>query len=672
MSEPGASRMPLFPYRDHSVLVVEDDSGLCKMIQKRLQVEGFRTDSVLSGTEAIARVVRDPSVMMLVDYLLPDMTGKQVIEALNQRQCEVPFIVMTGYGDEKTAVEMMKLGARDYLVKDEELLELLPSVVGRVMEQLRTETKLARAEAALQESQEKYRSFLNNFQGIAYQIKVRNVNTFEVSLLQGTVDKITGYSSEDFVMGKVKWVELIHPDDLPLILEENEKLLSSPGYVADNEYRIRHREGGIRWVRDIGQSICDDSGKVTALYGAVHDIADRKQAEEELRMSNLRLQETLAELKTTQERLVQQERLRALGQLASGIAHDFNNALMPILGYTELLLMVPEKLDDKEKVKDYLELMNTAATDAKNIVGHLRRFYRARDKDEVFAFVDLSKVVEQAIQLTLPVWRIQAQANNTTISIETDLQKDLVINGKEAELREVLTNLILNAVDAISESGTITLRTRADGADVVLEVSDTGIGIPDDVKQRCFEPFFSTKGERGTGLGLAMVHGIIRRHEGNIRVESEVGKGTTFIIRLPRAEEYARGASGEAGIRSAPLHVLFVDDDPMARDIVVEYLAADAHTYEVATNGRDGVEKAREGNFDLIITDRAMPDMSGLQLSIFVKQLAPDMPIIMLTGFGDMMQDLENIPPEIDSVVSKPVTLRKFREALAKAGVHKK
>jgi len=238
-------------------------------------------------------------------------------------------------------------------------------------------------------------------------------------------------------------------------------------------------------------------------------------------------------LQATQQQIIQQERLCALGQMASGIVHDFNNALAPILGYTELLFTVPETLDDKEKTMRYLKLMNTIAKDALNIVNRLRSFYRQRDENEIFSPVNLNQLVEQASKLTEPKWKGQAQSNGRTISIRTDLRQVPLILGNPSELRNVLTNLFFNAVDAIHREGTITICTHHDDEHVVLEISDTGCGMTDEVLQRCLVPFFTTKEESGTGLGLSIVHGIIGRHEGTIEIESEPDKGTTVIIRLP-------------------------------------------------------------------------------------------------------------------------------------------
>jgi signal transduction histidine kinase len=391
-----------------------------------------------------------------------------------------------------------------------------------------------------------------------------------------------------------------------------------------------------------------------------------KESEEELRNSKRRLEEAFAELKATQKQIIQQERLRALGQMASGIAHDFNNALTPILGYSELMLMVEETLSDKEEMKRYLKLMNTAAKDAKDIVSRLSQFYRKREEDEIFVPVNLNRLVEQTIELTKPKWRDQALARGITISIKTELQKVSTISGNEANLREVLTNLIFNAVDAMKENGAITIRTYPESEEVVLEISDTGMGMTEEVKWRCFEPFFSTKEELGTGLGLAVVYGIINRHEGRIEILSEVSKGTTVIVRLPSYIKQQTETKWHKEANLRPLHVLLVDDEPLVCDVITKYLTTDGHIVQIATNGIEGLEKFYKGRFDLVITDQAMPDMNGEKLVGFIKQVAPKAPVIMLTGFGDIMKAAGEIPSGVSCLLSKPVTLPAFREALYK------
>jgi len=405
---------------------------------------------------------------------------------------------------------------------------------------------------------------------------------------------------------------------------------------------------------------------------SAENVVQRERAEaalevtnEELQARNTELQKALADLEAAQQHVIQQERLRALGQMASGIAHDFNNALVPILGFCELLQLSPNALQDRKKCLGYLETIQTAAKDAASVVSRLREFYRANTGEEEFGPVQLPRLVNQAIKLTQPKWKDQAQANGVTISIVPQLNDLPPVRGEESALREVLTNLIFNAVDAMPAGGAITIRTRREGDCGVLEVADSGTGMTEEVRQRCLEPFFTTKGERGTGLGLSMVFGIVQRHEGQIDLRSDLGRGTSFLISLPffREEKMAARANKTATTKS--LRVLVVDDEAPVRALLTAALTEDGHEVEVAEQGVDGLRRFLAGKFDLVITDKAMPGMSGDQMAAAIKQVSPHLPIILLTGFGQFL-DKEKIP-SIDVLVAKPIGVVALREAMSEA-----
>jgi len=397
------------------------------------------------------------------------------------------------------------------------------------------------------------------------------------------------------------------------------------------------------------------------------EIGERKRAEEAVRESNHQLAEALGQLKATQQHIIQRERLHALGRMASGIAHDFNNALAPILGFSELLLLRAETLSDPVKVKSYVRMIHTAAKDSAKVVSRLREFYRYREEAEISAPVALGDLVAQVISLTQPKWKDQAQAKGINIKIETDLSESPTVSGNETELREMLTNVVFNAVDAISEDGAIAFHTFARDNRAFIQVSDTGMGMSEEVRGKCLEPFFSTKEQHGTGLGLGIVYGIVRRHGGDIKIASELGKGTTVTISIPMHEgEKAPPKPIVVETIPPPLRVLVVEDEPLVREVVSVYLNEDGHAVETANNGREGLEKFRNAVFDIVLTDRAMPEMNGDQLAAQIKKLKPGMPVILLTGFGDLMTDVGERPAGVDLVVSKPFTLHSLREAISK------
>ena len=395
-------------------------------------------------------------------------------------------------------------------------------------------------------------------------------------------------------------------------------------------------------------------------------VEERTRAQEALTASNRQLEEALERLRRAQVSLIEQERLRALGQMASGITHDFNNALAPILGFSDLLLRRPELLADSDKVKKFLATIRTAALDSSNVVNRLREFYRARDASEAFPLVLLNPLVEETVSLTQPRWKDQALANSRTVVVRTELHEVPAVPANASELREALTNLVFNAVDALPFGGTITLSTRHDGGDVVIEVRDTGVGMSDEVRRRCLEPFFTTKGEQGTGLGLAMVFGIVQRHRGSIDITSEPGQGTAVIVRLPVNGVSRPEAMPDDLTPVAPLHVLVVDDEPAVLEFISTALQAEGHRVATARDGMDALSQIKDVRFDLVVTDRAMPRMNGDQLAAAVRLARPEVKIILLTGFGEVMAAQGEVPDHVELVVSKPLTVAQLRAAVAK------
>ncbi|MGN6555464.1 MAG: ATP-binding protein [Verrucomicrobiota bacterium] len=392
------------------------------------------------------------------------------------------------------------------------------------------------------------------------------------------------------------------------------------------------------------------------------------------------LQKAYDELRLTQQTVMQQERLKALGQMASGIAHDINNALSPIVGFADLLAHSETALTPNGK--KYLLYIKTAGEDIAHIVAGLREFYRHREQGEALLPLKLNAVAQQVIDMTRPRWRDIPQGRGITVDIRTDLDPHLPdFPGIESEIREALTNLIINAVDATPNGGTILIRTRLatrkfaahnqnSPADVVLEVSDTGIGMSEQTRKQCLEPFFSTKGQRGTGLGLAMVYGVVERHEGKIEIESELGKGTTFRLIFPVrkiAGNSAVSPDNEPAIK--PLRMLCIDDEPLLRELLKDLLERDGHKVEVADNGPTGIELFRKAarrseSFDLVITDLGMPYFDGRQVAKVLKQESPSTPIIMLTGWGAFMKEEGDRPAQVDGVLSKPPRLEELRDTL--------
>ena len=380
--------------------------------------------------------------------------------------------------------------------------------------------------------------------------------------------------------------------------------------------------------------------------------------EDTVRQRTQDLEKALVELRAAQQQQVQQERLRALGEMSSGIAHDLNNHLTVLVGYTELLLVNDaQMLSNRPMARHYLQTVRSAANDSAGVVTRLREFGRRREDTDVFLPLNLPRLVQEAATYTQPKWRAQARATGRTVNVRLELGALPDVAGNAEELREVVANLIFNAVDAMPQGGDITLRTRraGDGA-VAFEVADTGVGMTAEVQRRCMEPFFTTKDEPGAGMGLATVYGIVKRHEGDLDILSELGGGTTVSIRLP----VTKGAPGQpppaAGASAErPLRVLLVEDDARVREIVGEYLRRDQHEVSVAERGDEGLEKFAAGRFDLVVTDLALQGLNGEQLAAAIKGRAAGCPVILLTGFADTLLDRGDKPACFDAVLRKPL-----------------
>ncbi len=393
------------------------------------------------------------------------------------------------------------------------------------------------------------------------------------------------------------------------------------------------------------------------------------------------LQQAYEELRRTQQVVVQQERLRALGQMASGIAHDINNALSPITAYSQLLLMrdgIPE-----ESQREYLEAINRSAVDIAHIVARMREFYRRRESSERLANVDINEIAKEVIGLTRPRWRDVCQRDGISIKIETELEADLpAVLSDASELREALINLIFNSLDAMPSGGTIRIVTRSvnlpdtgelTGARALqIEVRDDGIGMDEKTRRRCLEPFFSTKIQRGgSGLGLAMVYGMIQRHEGTVEIESSPGKGTSVRLTLPFRKQPAEKAasSGTQTNSNRTVNVLCIDDEQQVLELLTNCLKPFGHQVTVAAGGQRGVDlfrdaKSRNQPYEAVITDLGMPAFDGHEVARAIKAESSATPVIMLTGWGASIQEDNEKIPEVNVVIGKPPNIQRLHEAL--------
>lgn len=369
------------------------------------------------------------------------------------------------------------------------------------------------------------------------------------------------------------------------------------------------------------------------------------------------LENAYKELSNTQEQLIMTEKLRALGEMAGGVAHDFNNVLGAILGRTQLLI---GEMDNPKWIEHLRQIESVTLTGAKT-VQKLQNFTRISGRNQ-FEHVDLDQVVLDAIETTKPRWKDECQLQGININLRYEKGDVDLILGNKTELVEAVSNLILNAIDALPRGGDINLKVYMEEQKAYIEVTDDGIGMSPATLNRVFYPFFTTKGTQNTGMGLAVVYGIITRHKGEIDVQSKLGEGTTFTISLQTAGKVEPKVIEPVEISTeVRARILFIDDDENIRDVVNDMLQTLDHTPTLAVSGEEGVEKFKKGQFDLVITDLGMPGISGWEVTKICKEINPNIPIIMVSGWGHQIDDDMVEKSGLDAVMAKPFEIRKIK-----------
>jgi len=356
------------------------------------------------------------------------------------------------------------------------------------------------------------------------------------------------------------------------------------------------------------------------------------------------------ELAAAQDQLVRTEKLRALGEMASGVAHDFNNLLASVLGRAQLLL----RRVQEPQLRQWLQVIERAALDGAQTVRRLQEFTRIR-RDQPLVPLDINQVVRGALDITELRWKEEPTSRGIALEVRTALGQVPAVRGDAAELREAMTNLILNALDAMPDGGTLTLTTALVDERVEVVVADTGVGMAPEVREKVFDPFFTTKGPQGTGLGLSMTYGIVS------------GQGSTFRLSFPRGSDVQPAPPGPAP--SAPavraLRCLVVDDEPPVRAVLGDILESAGHSVVTLGDGAEAIARFAAETFDLVVTDLAMPRVSGWQVARAVKQAAPQVPVFLVTGFGVELSAEERRAHGVDLVLVKPLQIQEILDAVA-------
>jgi nitrogen-specific signal transduction histidine kinase/CheY-like chemotaxis protein len=424
------------------------------------------------------------------------------------------------------------------------------------------------------------------------------------------------------------------------ILRKTEELFAR-GY-ATYETKHKSKDGRLVEVECTSSLIKDQKGHCVAGVSILRDITERKEME---------------------YKMLQSEKLKSLGELAGGVAHDFNNVLAAILGRAQLLKMQfappPGIREQRKSMLDLiksLEIIERASFDGAETVRRIQEFSRKRTDDKDFTQVDINELLENVLDFTSVRWKDEAESKGIQVTIHKDFSPQLSTLGSASELREVFTNLINNALDAMMEGGSITIKTCRENNHIIIKLDDTGIGIPEDKKSRIFDPFFTTKGVQSTGLGMSISYGIINRHQGTILVDSVEGQGTTFTIKLPilKGAQKKRDTRGALTRRKEKARVLIVDDEDEVRQLLSDILTSEDHDVKVAFDGTQALELFKRSDFDMVFTDLGMPGMSGWDVAEAIKSINKNVPVAIITGWNVDLKATEIKERGVDLIAFKP------------------
>jgi PAS domain S-box-containing protein len=443
-----------------------------------------------------------------------------------------------------------------------------------------------------------------------------------------------GYQRSNFIGRPL--LSMVYEADRDLVRERLDAALK--GVAQTYEMRYFSYDGQLRYAR-VDNSPIVVEGRTTGVLGIARDITEQKEE---------------------RERAARADKLRALGQLASGVAHDFNNSLAAILGRAQLLR---RQVDDPALVRN-LDIIQTAAEDAAATVRRIQTFARKSPVKE-FELVDVAGLLNDAIEITRTRWQNEARIRGLEYEVKLDTEQGHFTYGSASELREVFVNLIVNAVDAMPRGGRLLVSCRRKDGRLQLHFSDNGMGMPEDVRQKIFEPFFSTKGAHGTGLGLSVSYSIIERHSGSISVVSEPGNGSNFTIELPAiATDMSSEDDSARQSEAQRLNILVVDDEEPVRATLAEMLAAVDHRVELAGSGQEAVEKMRTGDFDFVFTDLAMPEADGWETARMIRKHWPNVRIVLVTGYGPNTTPPPNEEGLVDAIIGKPFDFAQVESTL--------
>ena len=636
------------------VLIIDDEPRMCDSLGVLLSSHGYVTQTSYNGEEAIECLDRDRFDLVLLDIVMPDMSGHQIMDYINSQGLETLVIVMTGHASVDSAVESLRRGAYDYLRKPFDF-EQLERRVKNALNQNKLKREYERINGKLELTEKRYQYLVNASPDIIFTLNHEGKFTF----INGAVESLLGYKSEQLV-GK-HYASIVFKEDLDKAKNVFNERRSGARAATGVELRLECSENHskpndcltveLKAIGMYNRAVNQQDKEFLGTYGVARDITDRKRLEVQL---------------------LQAQKMEAIGTLAGGLAHDFNNLLMGIEGRTSLMLLdIDSNYPHFPHLKGIQDMVERGADLTKQLLGFARG-----GKYEVGS-TDLNKLIKKCSEMF--------GRTKKEVSIHEEYQKDIwTVEVDRSQIEQVLLNLFVNAWQAMPEGGNLYVQAenvRLDegevgpfgavpGSYVKVSVTDTGVGMDEETQRRIFEPFFTTKEMgRGTGLGLASAYGIIKNHGGIINVYSKKGEGSTFNIYLPASETLISEQSPEEReeeIQQGDETILLVDDEDIIIDVGQEMLTATGYDVLSAKGGKEAIEvyKKNKDKIDIIILDMVMPDMGGGEVYDTLKEINPDIKVLLSSGYSISGQATKIIERGCNGFIQKPFNISQLSQEI--------
>lgn len=684
------------------VLVVDDEESIRHVLNRVLEMNGCEVRQAGSAEEAVKQIADWEPAVAMVDIVLPGKNGIQFLADVKKIYKDTEVLVMTSNSSANTALQAIRSGAYDYLQKPFDNLKEIWTNVQRALEKrglgLKNREVLEKAEArnqqlsnsvSLPEADDGLSDFsslkevMENF--LAVVMAELDVKRASLMLLNSRSRELQIVASRGVPRGMLDMRVALGEGIAGRVAQTGEPFLVTD---AATDLRVDERPDlsssfisapiafsvPIKSEREIFGVVnvtnrasgkpftADDTAFLSGLAGQLGIVIDGARRSDQLHKA-------YQSLRVMQDQLVFSERIKAVGQMAAGVAHDFNNSLSVILTRAQFAInRLEDGAPDLDSIRADLETIVKTSLQGAETIKRVQEYTRIR-KGSPNASVDLNAVILDAVEIARPMWKEQCEAVGVSVEVITDLGPIEAVSGNVYELTQVVNNLIFNAVEAMPDGGTIRISTRVDEGRVRMQVTDSGTGMSDETRQRIFEPFFSTK-ETGQGLGTSIIFNIVERHQGRIDVESELGKGTSFTIRLPifTGDLASEGPIAEPEtLPPVESRILLVDDDATVRETNAEILGCGGHTVTAVASGSQALKRLQRERFDLVITDLSMPGMSGLELAEKIRSFDSELPVLLFSGWAIQEQEEKLAAVGIEHVLAKPCLMEDLLATVQRA-----